>query len=183
MWMYLPHYLSLHYYFVLICVLPTVFKCFQTTSKVSTLSVQLLYSLGAASCFLTGTQSVLVRGFLYNLRRFPSLRKFSFHSEASFQSFSVVDSQLKMHVCLQKELFCCSPFVTEGKCWFHKLSPVWSSIFQVHKVTLIKIMELELWIMNHVLFSGCSWMSDTIENNNRLSSRARQMLFKILHYI
>lgn len=101
MWMYLPHYLSLHYYFVLICFLPTVFKCFQTTSKVSTLSIQLLYSLGAASCFLTGTQSVLVRGFLYNayLRRFPSLWKFSFHSEASFQSFSPCWQSVE-NVCL-----------------------------------------------------------------------------------
>lgn len=50
----------------------------------------LLYSLGAASCFLTGTELVLVSGFLYNsdLRWFPSLWKFSFHSEASLLSFS-----------------------------------------------------------------------------------------------
>lgn len=127
-------------------------------------SYMLLYSLGAASCFLRGTRcwlvnfsimhiwddSVLFGNFLSILRH---LCWVPLH----------IDSQLKMHVCLHKEVgFHCFPFVIEGISWYHKLSPIWSGIFQVRKIILIKTMELELWIMKKILFNGCPWMSHTI---------------------
>lgn len=88
-WIISPHLLSLfhhHYYFVSVRFLPAFLSASRQAGCPAPSAHMLLYPLGAAGCFLTGTQLVLVSGFLYNrhLIGFPPLWKFSFHSETSF---------------------------------------------------------------------------------------------------
>lgn len=82
------------YHFISILSLSVSFLQFLSASRQPQRSAPSAYSccipLEQLGTFLTGTQSVLVRGVLYDayLRRFPSLWKFSFHSEAALQSSS-----------------------------------------------------------------------------------------------
>lgn len=101
-----------YHFFIMIIILSLLvsFLHFLSASRQACCSApsahMLLYSLGAAGCFLTGTQLVLVSGFLCNghLRGFPPLWKFPFNSETSLLFLPMLTVSWKCMFALRRRL-------------------------------------------------------------------------------